>query len=261
MADVADARGAIRSRLAQPRERVERRATRVGRVRIRAAIDEHRREIEVRVDDGHVEGAGAVWRHVVDRCAVIEKRLRGLGMIVADGEQQRRESGFRLRLHVCAVRDENFSSGGVAFRRRPHQRGLSLVRFDRIHVRAGFEQQLHRVGLAGERGGHERRLPFFGCPVRIGAGLQQAIDKLRVAVRARERQRRHLVARRGLHVGAGGDQRVGHRHVIALRRPVKRGRAVGVGRVDVHLLRDKRADGGRIAALRGVDELRAGEDR
>ena len=54
------------ARLAQPRERVQRRPARVRRVRIRAALEQQRREIEIGVDDGHVERARAVGRDVID---------------------------------------------------------------------------------------------------------------------------------------------------------------------------------------------------
>src|SRR5262245_27342756 len=45
MSRVADAGCAVAARLAQPRQRVERGAARIGRVRIRPAVDEHRGEI------------------------------------------------------------------------------------------------------------------------------------------------------------------------------------------------------------------------
>ena len=41
------------------------------------------------------------------------------GMIVADGEQQRRETGFRFRFDVGAVREQHLRGGGVALRRPP----------------------------------------------------------------------------------------------------------------------------------------------
>ena len=145
MSGVADAGRAVRARASQPGERVQRRAARIGRVRIGAAIEQQRRELEIRVDDGHVQRAGAVGRSVVHIGAVVEQHLDGAGVAVADGEQQRRESALRLRFHVGAVRDEHVRRGGVAFGRGPHQRGLPFVRFDGVHVRAGFEQQLHRV--------------------------------------------------------------------------------------------------------------------
>src|SRR5215471_21727409 len=44
MSGVADAGGAVRSRLSQPRNRMERRAPRIRRVRIRAVVEQERRE-------------------------------------------------------------------------------------------------------------------------------------------------------------------------------------------------------------------------
>ena len=50
---------------------------------------------------------------------------------------------------------------------------------------------------------------------------------------AGEMQRRHAVAVRRLHVGAGANQPVDELEIVLAHGPVQRRRAVGFGRVDV----------------------------
>ncbi len=82
------------------------------------------------------------------------------------------------------------------------------------------DEHFHRIHLAGERGGHQRGLPFFGGAVGIGSGLQQVLDDGCVAVGAGERKRCDPVGGLGLCVGARGDEEVGDFEIVALHRPM-----------------------------------------
>ncbi len=168
---IAHGRRAIRARLPHPRESQQGRPARVSRIRVRAAIQQNAAHFEIRVDDGHAQRAGRIRRGVVHVGSVIQQYLGGVNMIVADREQQGREAGRGFRLHIRAELDQHRLGRGVAFGRRPHQRGLSFVSFLHVRIRAGRKQNLHRIGLAGERRGHQRGLSFFRSAVRIGAGF------------------------------------------------------------------------------------------
>ena len=99
-------------------------------------------------------------------------------------------------------------------------------------------------------GGFAGRIGLVG----VGAGFEQQADHLGVAVRGRERQRRDAVAVRAGGVGAGANQPARGLDIVDANQPVERGRAVPARRVDVDLLVDQRADGGRVALHGRVGE-------
>ena len=76
--------------------------------------------------------------------------------------------------------------------------------------------------------------------VRIRAGLQQPPHHRRAAVQARHPERRGAEIVGGIDFRTGRISRSALSHVIAIARPVKRGRAVGLGRVDVDALLEQR---------------------
>ena len=53
-------------------------------------------------------------------------------------------------------------SVGVAFRCRPHQRGLAFPGLLGVDIRAVHQQQFHRIYFSGERRGHQRGLALLG---------------------------------------------------------------------------------------------------
>ncbi len=78
-------------------------------------------------------------------------------------------------------------------------------------------------------------VPFASAPA---FSSRSTIDG--VAVRAGQRERRHVVARGGAGIRAGGQENVHHGRVVAPGGPVKRGRAIGLGGIHIHALRDER---------------------
>ena len=57
-----------------------------------------------------------------------------------------------------------------------------------------------------------------------------------------------------VHVSAGADEQIDHVDVIPVRRPVQRGRAIGLPGVDVDALLDERQRGFGVAVLHGFDQ-------
>ena len=95
---------------------------------------------------------------------------------------------------------------------------------------------------------------LFGRAVGVHAGLQQVLDECGIPVRTCEEERTDVVARRGLRVGASGDQQVGNLEIVPLRRPVQGSRTVGLGGIHVNVLREQRPDGFHIVVFYGIDE-------
>ena len=86
----AETVAAVGAGLPQPGERVQRRAARVGRVGVRAVIQQHRRDLVVRVHNRHVQRARAILRHVIRVATMTEQRANRVGVAAADGEEERR---------------------------------------------------------------------------------------------------------------------------------------------------------------------------
>ena len=126
-------------------------------------------------------------------------------------KQQRRESAVRPHVDVGAAGDQSTNDIGIAFGGGPHQRGLSVPAFFRIHRRAMTEQHLHRLDPAGASGRHQHRLALRHRGVRVGAGLQECFDDGRVSIHARQPERRDAVAIGGVDVGAGANQKLDER--------------------------------------------------
>jgi hypothetical protein len=114
-------------------------------------LEQHRRKLEVGIDGCHAQRARAIRRNVVDVGAAFQQRNRGLDVCVANRKQQRREAAVGFQREVSARFDEHIDGSGVAFSRGPHQRGLALIGFLGIDLRAACQQQPDRICLARQR--------------------------------------------------------------------------------------------------------------
>ena len=85
---IADAGGAVGAGLAEERQGMKRRSARIGSVRVRAAIEQHGGQLEIGIDDGHVQRARPVGRGLVDVGAAVEQDLDRIEVAVPDGEKQ-----------------------------------------------------------------------------------------------------------------------------------------------------------------------------
>jgi hypothetical protein len=93
----------------------------------------------------------------------------------------------------------------------------------------------------------------------VGAGLGQDVNHRGVAVLAGDQQRRVAADAGGrLEVGAGVEQHLRELDVALLRRPVQRGHAVGLRGVDVGAVLEERAHRITVAVHRRVDERGGG---
>ncbi len=227
---IADARVAGRARLAQPRDRVQRRRARVGQVRIGAVVEQHGRGLVERVHDRDVERARAVGREVVRVRAVVEQIAQRVDLRVAHREQERRGARLRLRVDVRAGLDQRRHDVDVALARGPHERGLAAPAFGRVDRGAVREQRLDRVELAGARRGHQRRLPSRDVAFTLAPAASRRSIAARSPLPAARSSGVDVETVRGVRGRARVEQRVDQREVVDLGREVQRGRAVALGR-------------------------------
>ena len=137
----------------------------------------------------------------------------------------------------------------VAFGGRPHQRRLPPARLLRVDVRAVRQQQLDGLETARPRGRHQGGFTTWQGGVRVGAGVEQQTDQRRVAVHAGDRQRRHRRSGSPPSRWRRRGSAARRRHVVDARGPVQRRRAVDLGRVDIHALLEQPANRRRVRAL------------
>ena len=189
-----------------------------------------------------------------ERRALRRDRLSG---IVRFSERRSSSALGRIRagLDIRAVLDQKLDGRRMAFVRGPHQRGGSAQGFLRIHVRAVVEQHLDRIDIAGARRRHERSSSQREMLVGIGSGFEQRRDDGGISVDAGQPQRRGALAVRGLRIRAGVKQQVHHLFIGPEHRPVKRGRAIGLGRIHVGVLLDQLLHGRLVAAHDRVRNL------
>ena len=140
---------------------------------------------------------------------------------------------------------------------RPHQRGLLVLVFLRVDVRAVSQQRLHRPGIARAGARHQRRLAVQQRCARVGAGREKPLDHRGAAVRARQMKRSDPEIVGDVRARASPDQQIGDREVVAMRRPMERGRAIALRRVHVDSCRPPLQQGAHrfnISVLDGLDE-------
>ena len=254
MRSVADARRAIGSRFAQPRDRVERRAARVGHIGIGAKVQQHAGQFKVSVHHGHIQRVGAVRRNIIDVRTVPQQRLHGFDVSLAHREQQRRETALRFRVHVRAEFDKLFDRGAVPVGSRPHQRRLGARGIRCIRVRTVFQKKPHDIRVALRRCRHQCRLAVECGFVGVRTGGQQLFDDRCVAVGACEIKRCDVIARSRFGIRPSGDQGVDQLRVIALHRPVERDESVRFRSIDIGMCRDTRANRRHILLFDRIDQ-------
>ena len=240
---------------------MQHRAARVRDVRVRAVLEQHRRQLVVRVDHRHAERAGTVRRRLVHVGVRGEQRARRVDVPFADGEQQRGEAALRSQGNVGASAREQLHRRRVPFGRRPHQRGLSPPRFLGVDVDVVGDDGGERVRNADPRRNHQRSLALRRRAVRIGAGRDQQLDHRGVGVGGGDQERRDAVAVRRRRRRAGLEQQIGGFEVVQVHRVVQRRRAVRGGAVRVAVLVQRRAQRGDIRRANRVQHRQVGGAR
>ena len=150
---------------------------------------------------------------------------------------------------------------------RGHE-GAPPLSIARVDLDAVIEQELQHVPIVVRRRDHERRLAGLRPGVRVGAGVDQCLQRLRVSVRKRGRHQDRptvvLVRRRQL--GARIQQRLDHVRVLVGRGSAQRRLTVVVSRVRIRTCVEQRVDnrdvpvGGRSCHQDGLAELVPGVD-
>ncbi len=194
--------------------------------------------------------------HFVYVRACREQRLAGIDVSLTHGKEQRRVPGVERRPEIGPGLDELLDHLDVTICGRPHQRRLPAPAFLRVHVSAPSDERADSRRLAGTRGGHQHGFSAGERRVRIAAGIEQALDHGGVAVHACERKRRHSIAVRRLHAGAGRDQPTRHLEIVVIGSPVQRGRPICLRDVDVRALVDQLANGAAIHPLHRARQRR-----
>ena len=131
---------------------------------------------------------------------------------------------------------EQSDDGRVAFRRRPHQRGLLPRGFFGIHVRARIKEPSDHLRIARPGRDHQRGLAARGGRVGIGPPSQQRLDDRRAAVRAGQQQWVTPSSLAACTSAPARRSRSTMPAVVLVRSPVQRGRAVALPAVDVDAL-------------------------
>ena len=209
-------------------------------VRVRPVLEQDHRQSAVAANDRDVQRRGAVRRrrvHVGPRRDEVADEGR---IVLAGGNQQRREAALRSGLDLGAVLEQGPRRGRMSPARRPHEGGLAVPRLGRGGVGAVGQEHAHRLDRAGPGAGHDRRLSRAARPVRVGPRRQQPGHRRRGGVVARQTERRHPVVVGRVDGGAGPDEQVDELDRVVVRRPVQRRRAVGLDRVDVGAPADQR---------------------
>ncbi len=137
----------------------------------------------------------------------------------------------------------------------PHQGRLTARRLLRVRIAAVRQQQLHHLDVAAACGREDGTL---APRVRVGAGLQQPLHHRGAGVERRESERSDAALVGGVHLGASSNEQVGDGHIVAVRGPVERGRAVRLGDVDVDLLLDQPPYRVGVNAAHGINQAGVG---
>ena len=108
-----------------------------------------------------------------------------------------------------------------------------MFRFLHIHARAGGEQCFHGGGIAGSRAVHEHGFAVQEFRVWIGFCGEEFLNHRGVPVGARQVERRYAEIVGGVRMGARAQQKIRGCGVIVVNGPVKRGRAITLGGVEI----------------------------
>ena len=239
---------------ARPHHLMQRRPALPPRVRVGSGRQQPRRDLVLRVVDGHAEGAGAVGQRVVGVGPGRQQHVEGAQTAFPGREQQRRESPRGPRVQVGPGRDQRCRRARVVLRGGPHQRRLAPPALDRVDLGAVLQQDRDRGYDAGPRHRHQRSLAFARRAVGVRAGLEQHPQRLGTAVGRGEGERRDAVAGRRVHLGAGLHQSRRDVEVLVVHGPVQRGGSVRLGSVDVGAPIEQGPNRGRVPGLDRVDQ-------
>jgi hypothetical protein len=142
--------------------------------------------------------------------------------------------------------------------RRPHQCGFAEPRLAGVDVCSGREQPLHSVDAAAARRRQQDGLACIGRGVRIGAGLQQRVDRGSAAIDGSQGDRTKAVAVRGCDVCARAQQHRDELEVVVLHRPVQGRGAISLRAIHFRAVAQQRRDGRVVPALHGRNNRRQG---
>ena len=266
---------------------MERRIARFGGVHVRPALDQVRTHRPISAVGGDDERAGAVRRDIVHVGAGRQQVGRASDVSRAGRKQQRRKAAeiglrhapdgvliaiTRVELNrpapdarpgvdVRSSREQSLDDAIVSARGGPHQGRLPVGRLGDVHVGAPYQQRIDHVECPCPHRDHQRRLAARGRRIRTGARGQQRRRDRRASVLAGKRQGCDAVIVGRVRIGAGRDQPADQGQIVVMRSPVKRGRAVRLGSVDLYLAREQRVDGAGIPPLHGVGEPMVGGAR
>jgi hypothetical protein len=158
---------------------------------------------------------------------------------VADdtGRRMRIRRHPRPRVDIRAGGRQRTNSIAVVLERGPHQRGRAGPGLDGVDACALRDERVDDREAAGPRREHQHRASFGQLRVggfRAGAGSDEQFDHALVAVAGGQRQRRHAIAVRRVHVRAGFDERfdcsdrlIGADCAMQIRRAIRRGNGRG----------------------------------
>ena len=223
-------------------------------VRVGAAFDQEHGERLVAGDDGVGQGVGVVGPRLVGVDAGREQGPGHRHVAVAGGVEQRREPLGGRRVGVGAGVEQGAHRRGMRPRHRPHQGGAAGLAGRRVDVGAAPDEGLDDGRVAGARGRHQGGQAARARGVGAGAGRQQAFDHRQAGVLGRPLQRGHAVVVGRVDVGPGPDQPVREIRVVPVRRPQQGRRPVGARRVHVDARVEQGVGRGRVPARDGVDE-------
>ena len=212
-------------------------------VRVRAVLQQRRRQRRMAPHRGHVQRREAVGGRRVHVCAGGQQMPDEGRFVLAGRDQQRREPALRTGGDVRAVFEQHPRDLRVPLAGRVHQGRLAVPGVRRRGIGAVGEQRGDRRRRAGPRAGHQRGLAGPARAVRVGPRREQPGHDARRAVVARQPQRRHPVIVRRVDGGPGPDEQIDEPGVVVIRRPVQGRRAVGPGGVHIDASLDQSARG------------------
>ena len=219
-------------------------------VDVRAGVEQQPDILEPPVARGEKQGRIAALRHHDRSPADVVQ-----GISKTDGEQV----GGRPRVNVGAVRQQQPDDFRLVPGRRAHEGGLPVGRLPGVHVGgAAAEERRHRIDRTGPHARHQQRLAHRGRRVRVRTRRQEPREHGFVAVEAGQRSGSDAVIVGGGHVRAGAQERLGHRGIVPLDRPVQRRGAVPLAGVDGDALAEQRAYRFVVPGLDGLDEFQVG---
>jgi hypothetical protein len=137
---------------------------------------------------------------------------------------------------------------------RPHERGVAQPRLGSVDIGATLDEQSDEIQAARANRRHEQRVTRAVGRIDARAGIEEPPRHSHVAVLGSNIGGRDAEGVGGRHARAGFDQRLGNGQAVGPDGPVKCGRAVGVGGVDVPDVAQQPAHGGEVAVCRGLQQ-------